>query len=160
MMTLGIVIGITATHFKHVHELAEYDSAVRTSLTGKAENTHRQRSVDQKSEGSESLARKRAMLLERSERSKKTADRQDQNDALLEILTELSAELRGSRAETKALRRQVSESNREIDELTFRVDTHSDSFKPLHSIEDRPRPMNSPIESFDVNGPGLLPPKQ
>lgn len=157
MMTLGIVIGITATHFKHVHELAEYDSAHRASLTGKAENVHRPRSVAQKSEGSMSLADKRvierAMLLERSERSKKTADQQHQNDALLEILTAI-------RAEQKALRRQISESNRDIDELTFRVDTHSDSFKPLHSIEDRPRSIDSSPESYETGGAGLLPPRQ
>lgn len=164
MMTLGIVIGITATHFKHVHELAEYDSLMRASLEGKTASTKRQRSEAHKSEGSKSLAGKRhmehAMLKELSDHARKTVAMPNQNDALLEILTAMLAEQKAYRSEQKAMMRQIAESNRELDELTFRVDTHSDSFKPLHSIEDRPSPMDSPVESFDVRGAGLLPPRQ
>ena len=32
MMTIGIIIGITATHFKHVHEMANDDSATQDIL--------------------------------------------------------------------------------------------------------------------------------
>ena len=157
MMTLGIVIGITATHFKHVHELAEYDSVMKASSEGKTASTRRLRSEDQNSKLGKSLAGKHhiehTMHKERSDHARKTLDMPNQNDALLEILTAI-------RAEQKALKKQISESNRDIDELTFRVDTHSDSFKPLHSIDDRPKPIDSRVESYDSRGPGLLPPRQ
>ena len=157
MMTLGIVIGITATHFKHVHDLAEYDSSMRTSLEGKSASAKRHRSEAHKLEDSKSLAGKRhmehAMLKELGDHTRKTVAMPNQNDALVEILTAI-------RAEQRALKKQISESNRELHELTFRVDTHSDSFKPLHSIEDRPSPMDSRVESYDSRGPGLLPPRQ
>lgn len=157
MMTLGIVIGITATHFKHVHELAEYDSVMKASSEGKTASTRRLRSEDHNSKLGKSLAGKphieHAMHKERSDHARKTLDVPNQNDALLEILTAI-------RAEQMALKKQISESNRDIDELTFRVDTHSDSFKPLHSIDDRPKPIDSRVESYDSRGSGLLPPRQ
>ena len=63
------------------------------------------------------------------------------------------------RNEQKALRAQISESNRDIDELTFRVDTHSESFKPLGTLEDRPRVIDQAQEKSDRGKDELLPPK-
>jgi hypothetical protein len=47
---------------------------------------------------------------------------------------------------------QVAETNRDMMKLEFRVDTHSESFRPMPASEDRPD------TSFD-NGPGVLPPR-
>lgn len=152
-MTLGVTIGITATHFKHVRELAKY---------GLPSQDVRIENLDDKNLGTLKGAKNEAVSvlggdselkhLDGKHQSRKTAGSPPQDDALLEILVAM-------RAEQKALRKQIAESNRDIDELTFRVDTHSDSFKPLHSIEDRPRAIDRTLNNFDAEASGLLPPK-
>lgn len=47
---------------------------------------------------------------------------------------------------------QVAETNRDMMKLEFRVDTHSESFRPMPVSEDQPNP------SLD-DGPGVLPPR-
>ncbi len=47
---------------------------------------------------------------------------------------------------------QMAETNRDVMKLEFRVDTHSESFRPKPVSEDRPD------TSFD-DGPGVLPPR-
>ncbi len=47
---------------------------------------------------------------------------------------------------------QVAETNRDVMKLEFRVDTHSESFRPLKVVEERSD------TSFD-DGPGVLPPR-
>ena len=153
VMTLGVTIGITATHFKHVRELAKY---------GLPSQDVRIENLDDKNLGTLKGAKNEAVSvvggdselkhLDGKHQSRKTAGSPPQDDALLEILVAM-------RAEQKALRKQIAESNRDIDELTFRVDTHSDSFKPLHSIEDRPRAIDRTLNNFDAEASGLLPPK-
>jgi len=156
VMTLGITIGITVTHFKHVRELTKY------GLSG--QDVHKEDS-DDKDLGALKGAKHEALSIARGDgsgsdekhldgkhQSRKTAGSPPQDEALLEILVAM-------RAEQKALRKQIAESNRDIDELTFRVDTHSDSFKPLHSIEDRPRAMDRAVNNFDAEASALLPPK-
>ena len=49
---------------------------------------------------------------------------------------------------------QIAETNRDIMKLEFRVDTHSESFRPLPVSEDRPF-----SSSIDAEGPGVLPPR-
>ena len=154
VMTLGVTIGITATHFKHVRELAKY---------GLPSQDVRIENLDDRDPGALKGAKYEAVSiaggdselkhLDGKHQGRKTAGSPPQDDdALLEILVAM-------RAEQKALRKQIAESNRDIDELTFRVDTHSDSFKPLHSIEDRPRAIDRDLNNFDAEASGLLPPK-
>ena len=50
--------------------------------------------------------------------------------------------------ENRNLRDQVAETNRDLMELQFRVDTHSESFRPLRAAQEPQRPAN----------PGVLPP--
>jgi hypothetical protein len=156
VMTLGITIGITVTHFKHVRELTKY---------GLPSQDVRIENLDDKDPGTLKAAKREALSiaggggsggevkpLDSNHQSQKMTSSQPQDEALLEILVAM-------RAEQKALRKQIAESNRDIDELTFRVDTHSDSFKPLHAIEDRPRAMDRAVDNFDAEASGLLPPK-
>ncbi|MBT8037479.1 MAG: hypothetical protein KJO21_08035 [Verrucomicrobiae bacterium] len=76
-------------------------------------------------------------------------------DPLLEILAEM-------RNEQKRIRQQLAETNRDLAEANFRLDTHSDSFKPLNADVERPRSLDS---GSSMNGGGarssheLLPPK-
>lgn len=154
MMTLGVVIGITITHYQHVRDVVVYDSS-RQAIT-QAKSGNLQGEVM-------SSIRHQALLASSEERIERDLTRKDQknknvkaiagqDEALLEILTAI-------RAEQSALRKQISESNRDIDELTFRVDTHSDSFKPLHALDERPQSLGGSTDSLDSNSAGLLPPK-
>lgn len=76
-------------------------------------------------------------------------------DPLLEILAEM-------RGEQKRMRQQLAETNRDLAEANFRLDTHSDSFKPLSADVERPRSLDSP-PAMEDGGAGsghlLLPPK-
>lgn len=47
---------------------------------------------------------------------------------------------------------QVAETNRDVMKLEFRVDTHSESFRPMPVVEER-------IDTSFENGPGVLPPR-
>lgn len=64
----------------------------------------------------------------------------------------LIAKLESFQNENRDLRDQIAETNRDVLNLGFRVDTHSESFRPMPVNEDRGD------TSFD-NGPGVLPPR-
>jgi pyruvate/2-oxoglutarate dehydrogenase complex dihydrolipoamide acyltransferase (E2) component len=81
-----------------------------------------------------------------------------------EFFAALVDEIRELRGENRDLRDQMAETNRDLMQLEFRVDTHSESFRPLPVSEGR----------FDVSvddaidtdpgsrlgeGPGVLPPR-
>ena len=81
--------------------------------------------------------------------------RTEREDALLELLAEM-------RKEQKKMHKQMAEQNREIAELTFRVDTHSDSFKPLRTDSGRPKSLGNsalPPQVPITDDDSLLPPK-
>ena len=158
MMTLGVVIGITITHYQHVRDVVTYDLS-RQAITAGSNNPN----ADNSNGEVLSSIRHRVLIASSEKGNAKNLTREDdkgkevpttaaQEQALLEILTAI-------RAEQNALRRQISESNRDIDELTFRVDTHSDSFKPLHALDERPQLLDGSAKSLDSNAAGLLPPK-
>ncbi len=64
----------------------------------------------------------------------------------------LIAKLESFQNQNRDLRDQIAETNRDVLNLGFRVDTHSESFRPMPVSEDRGD------TSFD-NGPGVLPPR-
>ena len=68
----------------------------------------------------------------------------------------LLAEIRELRTQNRDLRDQIAETNRDVMKLEFRVDTHSESFRPMRVSEDRPD--TSFDDSFD-SSPGVLPPR-
>lgn len=76
------------------------------------------------------------------------------DNVLIELLHEI-------RKEQQSIRSQISETNREMDELTFRVDSHSTQFRPLRT-EGRPRAQVVPDDDYVqpmAGGMQLLPPK-
>lgn len=75
--------------------------------------------------------------------------------ALMEVLVAI-------RDEQKNIRQQVSETNRDMDELTFRVDSHSTQFRPLQTTVGRPRAMIVNDDEFSPPSGSnqLLPPKR
>lgn len=78
------------------------------------------------------------------------------NTARKEFFEELLSEVRALRNENRNLIDQVAETNRDMMKMEFRLDTHSDSFRPLPTSEER-----NDTSSFgnDVDLPGVLPPR-
>ncbi len=64
----------------------------------------------------------------------------------------LISKMEGLQNQNRDLLNQVAETNRDMMNLNFRVDTFSDSFRPMPVSEDRPD------TSFE-DGPGVLPPR-
>ena len=58
----------------------------------------------------------------------------------------------GLQNQNRDLLDQLAETNRDLMKLEFRVDTHSESFRPMPVSEDRP------FTSVD-DEPGVLPPR-
>ena len=92
----------------------------------------------------------------------KSVARASEKDMTLDLLQgmvdqieSLSRENRQLREEHSVLAEQVAEANRDLSQLQFRVDTHSESFRPLRISEDSAlRPYNSSSSAHPV-----LPPK-
>jgi len=66
----------------------------------------------------------------------------------------LIAKMEGLQNQNRDLLNQVAETNRDMMNLNFRVDTFSDSFRPMPVSEDRPDTSSS-----SEDGPGVLPPR-
>lgn len=78
-------------------------------------------------------------------------------DAQREFFEGLLTEVRALRNENRNLIDQVAETNRDMMKMEFRLDTHSASFRPLPTSEDRDRGDIS--STPDDNFPGVLPPR-
>lgn len=68
-----------------------------------------------------------------------------------EFYRKLITEMNELRNQNRDLRDQMAETNRDLMKLEFRVDTHSESFRPLPVSEER-------IETTLDEGTGVLPP--
>jgi cytochrome c-type biogenesis protein CcmH/NrfF len=64
----------------------------------------------------------------------------------------LIAKMESLQNQNRDLLNQVAETNRDMMNLNFRVDTFSDSFRPMPVSEDRP-------DTSFADGPGILPPR-
>lgn len=69
-----------------------------------------------------------------------------------EFYEALIAKMESLQTQNRDLLDQVAETNRDLMKLEFRVDTHSESFRPLPVSEDRP------FSSLDAES-GVLPPR-
>ncbi len=74
-----------------------------------------------------------------------------------EFFEALLAEVKSLRTQNLNLVDQMAETNRDLMKLEFRVDTHSESFRPLPTSEERPD-TTLDTTSYD-GGPGVLPPR-
>jgi len=163
-MALGAIVGITVTHFQQVELMVEQSN--KTSPT----------TIDTPANDVPSVSPQKRLMVTDTSRTQElsaynnrpiadsvlSAGSNPREDALLKLLAEQTKMLSTMRMEQKALRKQVSETNRDMDELTFRVDSHSDDFRPLRVDSPRPRQLIdiSPEAPDAGQAGGLLPPKQ
>ena len=155
-MALGIMAGVTGMHYHQVRSMVErggIDARLDSDMPAV-------RIVEQKT--SQPVAELVASdvtaqpVVARSQPVAESAfypPRTEREDALLELLAEM-------RKEQKVMRKQMAETNREMAELTFRVDTHSDSFKPLRTDSQRPRSLDTSAPQIPISeDESVLPPK-
>jgi len=167
-LALGAMIGITGSHYREVQVMVENasqaslvggDSSIATNavfavnaspktttlMNGNSSQANASASV-------ESPASRTKVAKASSVRVKGGLDTRD--SALMEILIAI-------REEQKNLRIQLGDTNRNVDELAFRVDTYSTEFRPLQTEIGTPRARVVPEEEFAAPFSGqLLPPKQ
>lgn len=154
MLALGVIIGFTMSPFKGANESADDSSSSQGVLKRQLVENHpdalnnmnREISLVASGDASEAAGGSDS----ENQSGEGSIDPKSPDEVLLEILLAI-------RNEQKVLREQIAESNRDIDELTFRVDTHSDSFKPLHSINRRPRAIEVAEDAPLIEGEGTLP---
>ncbi len=128
---LGLIAGLTLAHYHQVKGMV-----VRERVGG----NHTSSSGSEKPMaiiGYDATSPKRTALNigEESGTSAYKTNRSGREDVLLDILAEI-------RKEQKQMYKQMAEQNREVAELTFRVDSHSDSFKPLRMEAESPPVMD------------------
>ncbi|MEO7099687.1 MAG: hypothetical protein ABI162_10025 [Luteolibacter sp.] len=73
-----------------------------------------------------------------------------------EFFEALLAEVKNLRTENLNLVDQMAETNRDLMKLEFRVDTHSESFRPMPTTEER---QDTSLENSLDDGSGVLPPR-
>jgi len=170
-LALGAMMGISGTHFHQVKTMVEKGTAIevmprndsmddanpsaRPSIHQSAQSLPLQLVIapSAKKPNSDSPSNTHSALPKKKVRM--SGD--DRDSALMEILVAI-------RKDNENLRKQLSNTNRNMDELTFRVDTYSTQFRPLQTnASARPRALVVPDEEFGVPSMGggqLLPPKQ
>ena len=78
-----------------------------------------------------------------------------------EFFAALVQEMKQMKIQNRDLLDQLAETNRDMMKMQFRLDTHSESFRPLPVAEDKPAislGQPQPGTSID-NRPGVLPPR-
>lgn len=83
-------------------------------------------------------------------------------DSQQEFFTSLLAEMKQLKQDNSSLRNQVAETNRDLINLQFRVDTHSSEFRPLR-VEENTGELSEELEILTDppildDSPGVLPP--
>lgn len=154
-MGIGLMSGITITHYHQVTEMVARDGIIEPTLPAAPVIEV----VEQVGEQPKNLSSTRLAVSDVAAEPRTAAyypPRTEREDALLELLAEM-------RKEQKKMHRQMAEQNRELAELTFRVDTHSDSFKPLRTDSKRAHSLggisNGPQVPITDSDDSLLPPK-
>lgn len=156
-LALGAMMGISGTHYQQVKAMVEQASQSSAAEPVQMMVPTTESTMPVSTQIPITLA---ASTTTKSSPSKGTLSANpavtvDQRDsALMEVLLAI-------RAEQKNIRNQVADTNRNMDELTFRVDSHSTQFRPLRAESQTPRAMIVPDDMLRPlnTGSDLLPPK-
>lgn len=151
-MALGVMMGITGTHFQQVNTMVRKAESPRYLVPLEV-------SPAQEDAGPQPEAKPAANEVQAVSLAAGSEGHIDGGVRRIDPLLEILAEMRG---EQKRMRQQLAETNRDLAEANFRLDTHSDSFKPMSIDVERPRTLDSP-PTLEGSGVGsdhqLLPPK-
>ena len=146
MLSLGVIIGFLISHFSGAEEQADDEASQQMPLKRQLEASHPDALSDMNREMKLVSAAGGNGGRTNGDMATKSPD-----EVLLDVLLAI-------RNEQKQLKEQIAESNRDIDELTFRVDTHSDSFRPLNTLNQRPRAIEVGEEPSLREEVGTTPP--
>lgn len=156
-LALGAMMGISGTHFQQVKAMVANGPRIqvepRIDATDDAEPAPPRSPVHLVSASTNPEQASDLSLKHPTNGAKLAPGERD--SALMEILIAI-------RKDNENLRKQLSNTNRNMDELTFRVDSHSTQFRPLQTDPNaRPRAMVIPDDEYGASmGSGdLLPPK-
>ena len=146
MLSLGVIIGFLISHFSGAEEQADDEASQQMPLKRQLEASHPDALSD--------MNREMKLVSGAGGNGGRTnvdMATKSPDEVLLDVLLAI-------RNEQKQLKEQIAESNRDIDELTFRVDTHSDSFRPLNTLNQRPRAIEVGEEPSLREEVGTTPP--
>lgn len=151
-LTLGAMIGIAGTHFRQVQATVAVSVSKLTVAVSSPKGLLpiSARSANAVATGNERASRARPV---KTELPKRLAGRPaDQSDS------EVLEMLRSIRSEQKKFRSQLGETNRDLSELTLRVDSHSTEFRPMQTQVGPPRARVVPDDSLVLppEGAGFL----
>ncbi|BDS08508.1 hypothetical protein NT6N_35480 [Oceaniferula spumae] len=155
-LALGLIAGVTCTHYHQVSTMVE--NGIQPSpviLTVPAPNPELEPNASAVMLAATAAPASDAVVAQPVQPPAGYATTQ-REDALLEMLAAM-------RSEQKQLRKQLSETNRDMDELTFRVDSQSSDFRPLNTGASRPRGLiTAPHDGPDAGADdgSVLPPKR
>lgn len=149
-MALGVMGGITGTHYKQINKMVEHGALGSSIRASEALPVHDDVPKDTVVKLPVSLAKHDN--IQTGSHTVASVYENQQQGALLEILAEM-------RREQKSMRLQMAEMNRDLAEANFRLDATSNDFRPLQIDSDRPRSMGDPMDSKRGSGDLLLPPK-
>ncbi|MGB0992116.1 MAG: hypothetical protein ACPG32_06565 [Akkermansiaceae bacterium] len=154
---LGVMVGITGTHFQQVRTIVEQGAPapapVEQPYVYPEERPADIDKVDTPSHTAEPI-----MLANRTTPEELIAKANNGSDPkLINTLMEMITEMR---REQKSLHRQLSEANRDIHDLTFQMDAQSSEFRPLRTGAQRPKRMEAENYLGVPDSDGVLPGKQ
>jgi len=159
-MALGAIAGITGTHFHQVDKMVKQGVEPAPLIFNTPVQDTPGILAMTPNPVSPSVAKTMPSFAQKPLISVGQTPRED---ALLKILADQTQMLSAMRNEQKHLRKQLSETNRDMDELTFRVDSHSSDFRPLRVDNSRPRGLITVpdhVPDADANNGSVLPAKQ
>ncbi len=172
-LALGAMAGVSGMHYQQVKQLVEEKSEIQQTRDPATIHQDAVQNQVVTVGSSRLLPASRITSSAPSLTSKKIKKVVSSPQKLPRLGSRLSAEQRDSmivellmkiRQEQKNIHAQMANTNRNLDELTFRVDTYSTQFRPLRVQESRPRALIVPEDDYGTPSMGgadqLLPPKQ
>lgn len=157
-MALGLIAGIAGTHFHQVATMVDQGVTPAPIVYHVAEPASGER-PRQDTRLAATPDHTAATAVKTTPRPVARTPRERDLLGLIASQTEMLAAMRN---EQKNLRKQLSETNRDMDELTFRVDSHSTDFRPLRVDSERPRGLitvPADLPAADTSDGGVLPAK-
>ena len=161
---LGASIGAAVTHFEDTKKLVFLNKAQVKDIQPTS-------SIKQLEQGSLGLlAEEKSQKIEANSIAQRELQLQRIIDALVKskqgsepakaVSTEMLTMISSLRDELKIVKKQLAETNRDMAEANFRLDTHSESFKPLKVESDKIYSLDSDYNKAPgALNTGLLPPK-